>query len=292
MKHLGAQMTKRAIEIEKLLHWAYRDELSKRRCSSAEGIWDKINEIGHNGGVDVGHGAAQRYSHFGLPHPDAERIEQAVGALQDVSSEVSGRLEDIAPDLAGLITINKPPTADTKATKSGWFNPKGQFVQHTNRPRDVIMVGSIKVAALVTMHAIRESRPDWWDEEPSPKMIHAQRGPKIEGECKGRNHYSTGSYCPLQWEPSPISVVQARAEYVAWFDGLEHLARTLLLEDFQPLPPVAPRSPWFSQPESIGRTISMPSLKQKALPLTPERPRTSAPMRRPQSSPGRRIAVA
>jgi hypothetical protein len=44
-----------------LLRWAFQDELSKRKTSSAEGIWDRILEDGQRGGIDVGHSAAQRY---------------------------------------------------------------------------------------------------------------------------------------------------------------------------------------------------------------------------------------
>jgi hypothetical protein len=35
-------IVKTKIDIETLLHWAYRDELSKRQTSSAEGIWNRI----------------------------------------------------------------------------------------------------------------------------------------------------------------------------------------------------------------------------------------------------------
>jgi len=47
---------KRDVEIERLLNWAYRDELSKRMTSSAEGIWQHMGEYVQRGGIDVGHG--------------------------------------------------------------------------------------------------------------------------------------------------------------------------------------------------------------------------------------------
>jgi len=74
---------KHEVEIEALLHWAFRDELPKRITSSAEGIWDRI-ESGQAGVAQDHHHSAQRYAHFGLPHPDAERLEIAVEALPDV----------------------------------------------------------------------------------------------------------------------------------------------------------------------------------------------------------------
>jgi hypothetical protein len=48
--------------------------------------------------------------------------------------------------------------------------------------------------------------------------------------CEGRNRYSWGSYCPLRWEPSPIDIALARAEYAAWHRGLATLADTLQLD--------------------------------------------------------------
>src|ERR1700720_1738855 len=94
-----------AIDTEFLIRWAYQDELSKRQTSSAEGIWDRILEDGQRGGIDPGHGAAQRYSHFGLPDPDAELIERAVGALEDAVIDWERSFETIAAELAGLISV-------------------------------------------------------------------------------------------------------------------------------------------------------------------------------------------
>jgi hypothetical protein len=74
-------ITRRALDIEALLVWAYRDELSKKYTSSAEAIWGRI-------GIGPAHDSdqrtatsAQRYPHFGTPHPDAIVIEDAVSNL-------------------------------------------------------------------------------------------------------------------------------------------------------------------------------------------------------------------
>ena len=90
---------KKPVEIETLLRWAFVDELSKRITSSAEGIWDHIEEIGQRGGIDPGHGAAQRYPHFGLPHPDAEKIELAVSALPNLIIDWKESREALMGDL-------------------------------------------------------------------------------------------------------------------------------------------------------------------------------------------------
>jgi hypothetical protein len=80
------------------------------------------------------------------------------------------------------------------------------------------MVNTINLSALVTRHAIKGSRPDWWDEQPVAQRTPAKNGGNaaIIGECKGKNVYTTGSYCPLQWSPSPASVIASRAEYALW----------------------------------------------------------------------------
>lgn len=290
-----------AMDVERLVAWALQEELSKRRCSSAEGIWDQIKEYGQRGGIDPGHGAAQRYPHFGLPDPDAERIEKAIAEIGDTAIDWRRDLDAIAGDMAGLITINdlvpRPPTrqpragwgqAGDKALKA-WWGPKGA-VPLPEKPRDVIMVGSIKTAALITMHAIRGSRPDWWGEQPRPERIPAETGQhaKIVGECRGRNLYSTGSYCPLRWTPSPLSIVSSRAEYWAWREGLAVLADRLKLEKFTALHPKAPQSPWFDDQSEECDGIVLPVLANGhndvsaygTLPLKPQRERAGMPFHR------------
>lgn len=279
---------KTEIDIEKLLHWAYRDELSKRRTSSAEGIWDKLRENGQRGGIDPGHGAAQRYSHFGLPDPDAEAIEKAVGELEDFVVDWSQSIEALAGELAGLVSINdlsRRPTGDPgKRTTAGWTDKRtGKWQQAENRPRDMLMVGSLRTKALVTMHAIRGNRPDWRDDPPAPYPVRADKGPnaKVVGKCEAKNRYSLGAYCPLQWDPSPISVITARAEYVAWWEGLARLAETLSLERFVVLPPQASAAPWQEEVREEGSVFRAPeSGPMSVLPLAPMRERMLAPYRR------------
>lgn len=282
------------IDIETLLHWAYRDELSKRQTSSAEGIWDRILEDGQRGGVDKGHGAAQRYSHFGLPDPDAELIEKAVSTLGDLVIDWKQSFDAIAAELSGLITINEvAPKRESplRMPIAGWGPAGAKAVkamhgetprQVHDRPRDVIMVGGLRTSVLVTAHAVKGTRPDWFEESPKPRPTPAQKGPNaaIFGECKGRNLYSLGAYCPLIWNPSPLSIVSSRAEYVAWHDGLTQLAKTLRLAKFTPLPPKASRTPWLTPAEPRGQPIQIrPEVKLSTLPLAPDRGRKTSPLR-------------
>jgi hypothetical protein len=289
------------MEIEGLLRWAYMDELSKRQCSAAEGIWDRIQENQHHGGIDRGHGAAQRYAHFGLPDPDAELIERAVSTLADKVIDWNESFDVIASDLSGLVSINdlSPRNAGERSPRVGWgeagtkalnawYGQKGtQPLPVEDRPRDALLVGGIKTNVLVTVHAIKGTRPEWRDEMPVPSMMPAAKGPNaaIVGECKGRNIYSTGSYCPLRWSPSPLSIVTSRAEYAAWHQGLVILSQTLQLAKFIALPPKAPATPWVDDNEVDPRVIPvMPTGRNSVkawgtLPLSPSRGRTAPPKR-------------
>lgn len=301
------------MEIETLLRWAYRDELSKRQLSAAEGIWNRIEENQHHGGIDPGHGAAQRYAHFGLPDPDAETIELAVSGLKDQGIDWNASFDVIASELAGLVSVNEiAPRAVSATTKQkvswgeagskalrSWFGPGAERPVH-DRPRDVLMVGTIKVDALVTMHAIKGTRPDWWDEQPEPQMVPTTRGANasIVGECLRKNVYTEGSYCPLRWAPSPLSIVTARAEYAAWHAGLTWLAESIELRKFVALPPKAPAAPWVINTEQCSNLVLVvPNGRNNVadwgtLPLKPSRGRMLSPERREQAGPVRYPLVA
>jgi hypothetical protein len=300
------QKEKIGIDVELLVRWAYVDELSKRQSSAAEGIWDHILDYANHGGIDSGRGAAQRYAHFGLPDPDAERVERVVSSLADIVIDWDVQFDEIAGDLAGLISVNdlSGRRETCRAPKAGWgakgsralkafYGDKGASAPH-DRPRDVLMVAGLKTAALVVMHAIKGTRPDWGSEPPRPEMVPATRGsgPTIVGERGGRNLYTIGSYCPLTWWPSPLSVVAGRADYFAWHQGLTRLSETLCLDRFEVLPPKAPRTPWIENCEETSHVIPvMPNGRNNVsewgtLPLKPLRPRAGPPFRR-ENDPGR-----
>lgn len=281
--------TKRRIECEALLQWAYRDELPKRHTSSAEGIWDRLSVFGSLGGIDPGHGSAQRYPHFGLPHPDAEAIERAVSALPDLVIDWPDSTEAILGDLAPLVSINqlqRKQEVPGRLTTSGWTDRKtGKWRVAENRPRDVLLLGKLNTSALVTMHAAKGTRPDWADEHPHPTYIQADRSPTgtpaLVGECRGRDLYATGSHCPLRWEPSPVSIAQMRADYWAWFRGMEMLAESLELSAHIVLPPTAPPQPWLDPGGEPGRIFAVGESMGKPLPLKPAR-KLAGGMKRPR----------
>lgn len=242
---------RKAVEIEKLVRWTYTEELTKEATSSAEGIWDHI-ALGTAHDDGRGRGSAQRYPHFGLPHPDAYTIAQAVTALPDLAAN---RIDTdwLMGDLVALY-----------------------------RERDAIMVRSLRTAALVVMHAKMGTRPDWYGETPQPQQTLARRGPGVElvGRCKGKNLYSAGSYCPLRWEPAPLEIAEGRADYAAWWRGLEILSQTLVLRDHDVLPPSCPADPWrTAEPVSAVHVVGSEVARGPKLPLKPQRERAGPPLR-------------
>jgi hypothetical protein len=238
--------TKRRIDIEKLLQWAYLDELPKLKLSAAEGIWDQMAQYGSLGGINAeqsrfwGSGA-QRYAQFGLPHPDAEKIARAVGALKPASIEDD--FDVIVGELGALVTVNdfrprraiRVPGRTTEAA-AGVRPARRHPGAHDQR----------RAACRLSR---RDALAPRLDERAAASLqtpaAHGRR-PKIVGECRGRNLYTAGSYCPLRWSPSPIEVVLGRADYRAWRAALIALCETLELEKHVALAPPASASPWLA----------------------------------------------
>jgi hypothetical protein len=245
---LGGLLMRRDLPIEKLVEWCFRDELPKLRTSSAEGIWDAIGRIGSLGITPEKRSfIPQRYD-FGLPDPDAKIIAVAVSALPAMAIDWELSRESLMGDAAGLLEV-----------------------------RDTLLLRSINVAALITMHGSMGTAPDWRTEEMRPYMVPPAHGDQsrasIVGERTGQNRYTIGSYCPLQWEPSPVSVALARGDYAAWHAGLVMLAETLHLEKHKAMPPTAPAQPWFDAPKPARVWfVGDHAIKRAALPLRPSRP--------------------
>lgn len=271
---------KTALDIEVLLIWAYLHELPKRQLSSSEGIrWNRLEKYGFLGGInpDPNRGSAQRYP-FGLPHIDAERIEKAVDALQPVTTDWEQYFELIAWDLAALVSVNdvRPVTRETiwTSAKVATGIDKRGVTASPDKPRDVLDVQSIDVGMLVYSHAVKGTRPgDWRTAGLQAVPTAAERGPlaKVVGLCKGKNSYSSGSYCPLRWEPSPVKVVLARAAYFAWHQALEQLAAELELAEHIALPPAISGTPWVWLSEPCRRIFHQLPIRSRPLPLKPTR---------------------
>jgi hypothetical protein len=284
---------KTAKDIELLLQWTYLDELPKRKTSSAEGIWDRLSQYGSLGGInpDPGHGAAQRYPHFGLPHKDAELIEVAVNALPDTVIDWQQHFELIAGDLVPLVSINdmKGINSQRVGVARAIFGTAADgrgVTASADKPRDLILVNSIKTEALVYTHAVKGTRPGGWrtgDMRPVPTLAERGGHTKIIGVCKGKNSYTSGSYCPLRWEPSPLKIVMARANYFAWHQALQKLSESLNLQEHIASPPSAKSAPWIEGDNSAA-LFTQPPDRSSPLPLKPVRDRVLPPRKKPRTN--------
>jgi hypothetical protein len=288
---------RRQIEVEALLQWAYRDELPKKYMSSAEGIWATIEELGHNGGVDVGHGAAQRYPHYGLPHPDAIAIERAVSSLPDYPLDWQSEAADLlGPLIALIMPWCGPGRPVQRFSVASWQYGATKVRQRLAPPRGVLGP-VVSPAALVTMHAKMGTRPDWFNDWPKPEKVLADRGgqPKLIGKFRrGEGKipiYEDGSYNLIEWCPSPITIAQDRADYVAWYRGLRYLASTLNLVGHIVLPPTAPEFPWRDR-EHAPVIINLARPHMSRLPLHPQRPTMGPPLRQPKAGKGKNVQAS
>lgn len=263
---------KKKLDIERLLHWAYRDELPKQSAVGSSSSWADIARYGALGAViDDQIGPAMRLPEIlGEPHPDAIEIARHVRALVDVDVEWSSSREGLMGDLLALAPENA-------------------------------VIRPLRTEALIVMHAKMGTRPDWFSGPPTCSRITGRNGKPIvqllsgerieQGRTKGR-HYGPGARCPLKWEPTPESIALDRAEYAAWHRGLCVLAAALrdALIEHVPHAPAAPEQPWNTGPQAAahvidGQPIPMPKAEPRDRTARPPlRYRPDTKVRRPSGS--------
>jgi len=225
---VGSQV-KRQLDIEKLLHWAFRDELPKKgiEWASSSGIspmfrladlGTRVDDWSREPGFPVAVGA---------PHPDSLLVEGAVERLADVDVDwPATRRGGMIGSLAGLLADNEPTLASLTIGRVG----------------------------LVAMHARMGTRPRW-DMNPLPEPVVGRNGKAVvqylgdDGRLvDGRRNGNpgAGARCPLMWFPAPRAVAFARIEYSVWHASLLELAAALedQLEFNRALPPAASSAPW------------------------------------------------
>lgn len=244
---------KRRIDIEKLLHWALVEELPKGQPVSRD-IGDIIGRRFRQRTI-VGFAANFTLGGFrevdslgfapGAPHEDALRIEQAwCTALPRQRVALDGDVADLFGDMVAI--------ADD-----------GAFA--------ALLRMEFDLRSLLQRMIVQGCRPDWRGEQPRP---HRQMLPNADGasrsrpRVRGTDHngnlvdmlprrgkaammhglYDLGMqpHSPLTWDPSPFSIAENRADYVAYFDALEIMRAALdgSLVEFDVLPAPIARMPW------------------------------------------------
>jgi hypothetical protein len=209
-----------SIEVERLLQWAFRSELPKRKsfargAPSAWGIVERYAALG----VRVSGGASSvEFDPTAVPHGDAFIVADEVARLRasvSVDWKLSkdfllGHLSPLAPEIDLQIDLSEI-----------------ELVQH---------------------HARQGIAPDWCRHPPKANPVIGVNGkPKVRGTRYGKDRYSEGSHCPLSWgAPTVEGVALARAAYTVWWRSLDRLAKSLngKMKHHIAAPPAAPAAPW------------------------------------------------
>jgi hypothetical protein len=235
--------TKTRIDVEKLLHWAYRDELPKRELDAGSG-GGGFNTLAELGTIidDQPYARPQRYAGFGKPHPDALLLDWLVNGLEDV-------------------TLQWPAGQNVLA---------GHLVRYVTK-EDAFVIGRMRAqpAGLVRAHARMGTRPFWdvWYRfEPvmmangRPRVQRLDRHGKLVDCSHGQRDYLQGGQCPVRIgigsRPGErgrlgapmVEIISARFEYLMWRRGLDELVERAAragLTDWIPVAPQAPVAPWL-----------------------------------------------
>ncbi len=259
------------MEIDKLVRWAIVDELPKGRPVTAT-AWDRLISYGRLGtridtsayGTGGGMGIVP-----GTPHPDAEKLATAIGALP----ESAQLLEE---DCAGLLGHY---AALSMATVR-------QCASHQR----------YNLRSLMVRNAILDL-PDFDIDPPRPEPLrYAVNGKVIvhsvcDGELAearahpkhGGYHHLTSPQCLLDWSSRSIQrILIARAEFAIWHVGLGMLVDALVgtLEEHVATATSLPSRPWLAQTSRAPRVFRVKApAKLARLPLKPERAHASSPRR-------------
>lgn len=241
-------MNKKSETIERLVQWAYREELPKGYERGGEGYASAASSVSPmfrlaDLGTRVDEWATEPGfpAAMGQPHPDSLMIDAAVIRLPDVGLDWARSRPRLMHDLKDWVSPTDP----------------------------ILSAMSFQPAALVMVHAKMGTRPIWdlgkpkvirvngKNGKPIVQYIDEETGDLIEGRTTGR-HYGPGARCPLKLDPEPREIACARAEYVVWQQALVQLANTLRawnLHDHVVLPPTAAPEPWIADPEPKPRIL-------------------------------------
>ncbi len=212
---------RKQVDIEKLLQWAFREELPKGLpvSASAWSALDRYCSLGCKIQEDyVGMGMRSSLGVVaGETHPDAKVIGYAVKELQPADIDWEESKAALVPDMMLL------------AAWSPWLE-------------------RIATGVLIVSNAVMGSRPAWDIGRPELKKIIAANGkPVVNGEVRRAGEYTLGAYCPIQYvDPTPAEVAAARAEYAVWHAAMCRLAAGLhdKLAEHEALPPACAAEPW------------------------------------------------
>lgn len=238
---------KRAIDIEKLLIWAYREELPKREHRQLLGVsnYELVSNYAAEMCETVSDGRTLGNRYWQLygdgPHPDALLVEAAVKALDGFTPVLHEDPQTLFSDM--------PEEVQAEAeTALGRYH--------------------VEIVPLVIRCASMGRRPDWrtdtpvrvaWKPEGSsghpPYFMSVEvKGPlgktfieehRVLRDPKTRRP-PAGAYHKMVWQPEPWAAIDGRADWLIWLAALSLLTESLActLKDFEATPPMIFQRPW------------------------------------------------
>lgn len=252
---------KRKITIEKLLEWAFRQELCKVGAgiglsSVAVSSWDLISGVAELGTLidrsPNGYGVIPGFQAEGEPHGDALLVGEAVRSLRDIGFDIPAGWNPLSEfeDPFGLIAAEVERVVVRERLKGDRLAGK-------------------HMSALVTTIAIIGKAPDWSiDEEPGYRMVMIAGQPawfitRRQKDALGRTYVieTADGFDKRKFKPKKSAYrkyelkrqygneILSRLEWQIWQDALGYLHERLKnglsahdLVDFAPR-----RFPWLSK---------------------------------------------
>lgn len=225
-----AAVSKKLVDIQALLKWAYFDELPKAEIRQAKPLrqfrerWASVADFGDYIAASERRScrlfaSPQRFDRWGEPHEDALVVARAVGNLD---SQILDIPEDLNPfsDFFGA-------GAESQKLKAQIFS------ESKVRTRKGISKLRFKPSALVFNHTILGGCPAW--------QVHEEGAANFKDLSKGQ----------------ALAIGLARAEYEIWQISLAHLAASLAMQlvMHELLPSLPPVRPWEAAAGSKKRIL-------------------------------------
>jgi len=261
-------MIRRALDIEQVLQWAYREELPKTSAAPSS-PWDRMMTAGALGTL-----VDESFSHepgmppaLGTPHPDALVVEERVQALSLVAeaeyNEELGLMPDLGFDLNELGAIQRALAGIVATVRL--HARMGTRPHLTPPPKRCLPCLHPQSNKPMVLRWERQWQTTRWTQVLNDQGSVIEERPALEyavpyavpSPAMRGGVYKRGSYCPLRYDPEPRVVLADRAEYIVWWAALDYLAVDLVgrLETIDPLPPAAAQRPWTGERDANQRRV-------------------------------------
>lgn len=292
---------RKAIDIEKLLHWTYRQELAKLdfvgfswMTSFAE-LGTKVQDGMSSGGLPQAYAAIVGDG----VDPDAERVHEAVLSLgafhpdweepELLLADMPGEIRTQAPKLVQRYAVQLGVLVmrcSRMGTRPDWRAEIPEKLEvrqpRTGQPawfvvESVPLYGTETIERRVGRNLVRE------------RAIIGEERREVDGFDQTSRRPKPGAYKKYVYDPDPAAIADLRADYSCWHAGLTALAESLAgaLRAYEPQPPSVPAMPWSGDQQAKPRVLASlfaqmrdwPKPARRSVPLPRERAPKAGPVR-------------